>query len=129
MVGIPELTIFSKQINFSAPSFDITIHSNFTFNHIYDVVNFLIVIISRGIKYNFDINTTKTQNDYKNYASIHDRSVNGKFTFSVPYDWKNETLLVLVNASINGKYFVYESDPIIIDYQTMFKGSLICKKL
>ena len=122
MVSLPEPLTYIQSFNSSNPSFLITAHSNFTYNKIFVIESFSISIITKGINYKFEKNSIESVSDYKNFVAIHDSKVEGVLSFSLPFDWANESIIVLVNASNNGRYFEYVSNPIFLNYKKLFGG-------
>ncbi len=100
----------------------LTVDSNFKYNQLFRIVGYRIVAPRRNLIFNFTTNSNLTLSAYKNFKDVHDRRINGIVSFSIPYDWKNESIYAEVIAAINDQEFYYSSVEIFIDYKTMFQG-------
>ena len=124
MVSLPRLHNFSSTFENANARLLLTFTSDFSYNQLFKITKFSLIIRNRSISQNFSITESEAITSYLGYQNIHTRIQEGSTTISINHEWVNEDVFAEIHAEVKGQVFSYQSNKIPVDYLTLLNGMI-----
>ena len=108
--------------DYATGHFKLDILSEITYNSVFELKAFIIQDLKRGTVYTFTVNDSVIS------ISFHDRIAHGKAEIEIKPDWENISIVAIAEFTSFNKTVHSQSDFSLIDYRTLFGGT-ICQNL